>query len=121
VDLRYGDTEYFLQSGFQPDWQAKSVGVVLKAYILRELIGAGIRYYDFLSGGEDYKMRWGADLRKYSFVRSAPIWSSAGVLLRVISFCESVKERLRNAMPTSIWNRLRRVYRCLQPLGTTET
>lgn len=113
--FRYGDTESFLQGGFDPAWSAKSVGLVLKARILRQLIESGAHFYDFLGGGEEYKLRWGAELRKYQFARFAPPWSRAAFVLDSIRISRNAKEWLRTRIPLSFWETLRRGYRTLRP------
>lgn len=113
--LRYGNTHYQLQEGFDPEYYAYSVGLVLKAMVLRELIDEGVRWYDFLGGGEPHKRRWGADRRSYYSVRCAPPRSRGFLYLEVAQGVESSKARLRACLPAPAWKLLRWTYRHLCP------
>ncbi len=56
----------YYQSGWDPEprFCRLSPGVVLMAHSIREAINEGLRYYEFLRGGEDYKFRWARAHRK---------------------------------------------------------
>jgi len=56
--IECGSTYYFYQSGYDPDWSAKSVGLVLLGMSMERAIGRGMRVYDFLHGVEPYKLDW---------------------------------------------------------------
>jgi len=51
---------YYLQQGFDTNCGKLSVGVALKAHVVRECIAEGIREYDFLGGIAPHKEKWGA-------------------------------------------------------------
>lgn len=55
-----------LQEGFDPDWNEKDIGNVLRGYVMESLISKGILIYDFLGGITFHKRTWGAE-EKYSF------------------------------------------------------
>jgi len=116
LGFHYGDTYYFFQAGFDPDWYSKSVGLVLKATIMRHLIESGVQFYDFLAGGDDYRLRWGPELRSYFSLRLARSFSRGGLSIRLIGLTLSVKEALRRQIPASAWASLRRSYRRFRPL-----
>jgi CelD/BcsL family acetyltransferase involved in cellulose biosynthesis len=50
---------YFLQQGFDTALDSLSIGIALKAHVVRESIARGAREYDFLGGNAPYKQRWG--------------------------------------------------------------
>src|SRR5207248_2771552 len=54
------DTVYFYQSGRDPRWEDKSVGVALMVKMIRRAIEGGYRRFDFLRGDEAYKREWTA-------------------------------------------------------------
>jgi CelD/BcsL family acetyltransferase involved in cellulose biosynthesis len=56
--FRYGGSEWYYQSGRDPDWERSSVGLVLVAHSLRSAIEDGVSYYRLLRGGESYKDRF---------------------------------------------------------------
>jgi len=55
--VHHGEFLYF-QSGFDPTWRSKSVGLVLVGETFRDSFAAGLRSYDFLRGTEPYKAEW---------------------------------------------------------------
>jgi len=48
----------YYQSGYDPAWGSKSVGLVLLARTLQDAYGEGLREFDFLRGDEAYKAQW---------------------------------------------------------------
>ena len=56
----YGQTRFLYNSGYDPEYGALSVGLLLKALCLRDAIEEGKRYFDFLRGNEPYKYDLGA-------------------------------------------------------------
>ena len=56
--FRFGDAEWYYQSGRDPDWDKDSVGLVLLAHTIREAFDDGLRTYRLLRGGESYKDRF---------------------------------------------------------------
>ncbi|MGE3073153.1 MAG: GNAT family N-acetyltransferase [Dehalococcoidia bacterium] len=54
-----GRTLYLYNSGFEPEHSKLAVGLLSKAYAIREAISLGRRRFDFLRGEEDYKRRLG--------------------------------------------------------------
>jgi CelD/BcsL family acetyltransferase involved in cellulose biosynthesis len=63
--FRYRDTVYLLQEGFNPKYAAEKVGYALRAHVLKEMIAAGAKRYDFLGGDDRYKLRFGASQDTY--------------------------------------------------------
>ena len=60
----YADKFYFYQSGFHPDFEKYSVGLVTLGLSLQSAIEDGAREFDFLHGDESYKFLWTQSLRK---------------------------------------------------------
>jgi CelD/BcsL family acetyltransferase involved in cellulose biosynthesis len=48
----------YYQSGYDPAWASKSVGLVLLARTVQDAYGEGLREFDFLRGDEAYKAQW---------------------------------------------------------------
>ncbi len=55
----YGNRLYVYNSAIDPRYSALSVGWVLLAYLLQWSIAHKRRAFDFMRGGEDYKLRFG--------------------------------------------------------------
>jgi len=60
ISFDYLDSYLLYNSGYNPDFSYLSVGILNKAFAIREAIGAGKRYFDFLRGPERYKYDLGA-------------------------------------------------------------
>lgn len=56
----YGRSRLLYNSGYDPDYRYYSVGLLLKAFALRDAIEEGKEYFDFLRGSEPYKYDLGA-------------------------------------------------------------
>ena len=59
--LRYAGRELYYQAGRDPAFERHAVGFVLLVHTVREAMNDGMRDYDFLRGGENYKDRFTAD------------------------------------------------------------
>ncbi len=62
--LRYGDTFYFYQSGFDAAFSRQSVGLVMMGMAIRSAIEEGATEYDLLHGDEEYKFHWTQETRE---------------------------------------------------------
>jgi len=58
-----GDCYYFFLSGFDQAWSKYSLGFTLLWLSIREALRRGLKMYDFLRGGENYKFDWSDNLR----------------------------------------------------------
>ena len=63
-----GEFLYF-QSGYDPEWRNRSVGLVLVGETFRDALDGGLRGYDFLRGTESYKSDWTSRVRRTVAVR----------------------------------------------------
>jgi len=59
----------FYQSGYDPQWRQKSVGLVLLGDTFRDCIESGYLEYDFLRGTEPYKLEWATQQRRTMALR----------------------------------------------------
>jgi hypothetical protein len=55
---------FLLQEGFDPAWQDRGVGNVLRSHVFRDCIARGVTTYDFLAGVTAHKLSWGATIKK---------------------------------------------------------
>ena len=55
----YRDTVYLYNSGYEPDYGGLSVGVISKALCIKDGIERKKKRFDFLKGGEAYKLHLG--------------------------------------------------------------
>lgn len=115
--MRYHETSYDLQGGFDPAFHSASVGYVLRAHMLRNLIESGVRKHDHLGGVTDSKLRWGAIPGEYLFLTFArPATFSAAYIETLVTACR-MREYLRTHAPQPVFDIIRRGYRFFVPLN----
>jgi CelD/BcsL family acetyltransferase involved in cellulose biosynthesis len=112
--FRHLNTVYALQEGFDPSYQADSIGYVLRAHMLGRLIAAGVRRYDFLAAYNPSKARWGALEGHYRDVHFARPYSLGSFLLRAVECGARTKEGLRARLPRPMWTLLHRLNASVQ-------
>ena len=117
--FHYEGTYSFLQAGFDPEYAPYSVGVVLRAHIMQELIRRGLREYDFLGGDDHYKQSWGAASRTYIFLSCARPFTRAAIGLVLDFAAENTRNWLRVHTPRPIWQLLKHSYLRLKKAGKT--
>jgi CelD/BcsL family acetyltransferase involved in cellulose biosynthesis len=59
----------YYQSGYDPEWRNRSVGLVLVGETFKDAIESGAVEYDFLRGTEPYKFDWATRQRRTVAVR----------------------------------------------------
>ena len=113
--MRYRDTVYSLQEGYDPDHASDRVGFILRAHVLKQLISEGVRIYDFLAGEDPHKARWKPSPSSYRDIRFAATWSLGGVLLNSSYRSLAAKEWLRERLHPSLWRLLHKANLALKP------
>ena len=68
----YNGKFYFYQSGFHPDFEKQSVGLVVMGMAIRQAIAEGAEEFDFLHGDEPYKRHWAFEKRELSRLELYP-------------------------------------------------
>jgi len=106
--LRRGATVFSLQEGFDPEYAADSVGYVLRSHVLRQIVGEGVRRYDFLGGTDDSKMRWGGEVKSYRNLHFARPLSLGSAYLRLKLRGAQSKAWMRDHLPAEVWSGLKR-------------
>jgi CelD/BcsL family acetyltransferase involved in cellulose biosynthesis len=59
--FKYGDSYYYYQSGFNPEWRKLSPGSLMIGFAIERAMAEGAANFDFLRGDEPYKHRWTKD------------------------------------------------------------
>ena len=106
--FRYAHRVFQLQEGYDPKRSSDRPGYVLRGAVLERLIKDNVRTYDFLGGEDAYKSRWGAHQAVYRQIHFAPAFSFGAVWLECVDKAGRSKERLRVALPSSLWSLLRK-------------
>lgn len=107
--FRYGATVFCLQEGFDAEYASDSVGFVLRSQVIRDLIGQGIRRYDFLGGTDEFKKRWGAQRDDYFNISFARPRSKGAAYLRSLDHARRAKSWLRENLPAGAWSVLHKI------------
>lgn len=97
---------FSLQEGYDPVYSRDSVGYVLRAHVIRQLIAAGVRRYDFLAGEDVSKTRWGAGVTRYVSIHFARRASKGSLYLQMVNAATEGKEWLRLHLHEDVWQAL---------------
>jgi CelD/BcsL family acetyltransferase involved in cellulose biosynthesis len=106
--FRYRNSVYSLQEGFDPAYSSERVGYVLRAHIIKTLIGQGVRQYDFLGGEEQSKVRWGAQIGSYADLHFARHMTQGAIYLRMDQTTRALKSWIRSNLPAPVLRALRK-------------
>lgn len=106
-----------LQEGYDRKYSTDSVGYVLRARVLQELIAQGVRTYDFLGGADESKLRWGAEPGHYLDLRFARPFSAGAAYLRTQQYAAESKSWLRRNLPETVWQVLHKANVGIRGLG----
>jgi CelD/BcsL family acetyltransferase involved in cellulose biosynthesis len=97
----------FYQSGADPEFAGRSVGLVLLAESIRAALEEGLGRYEFLHGEEPYKLEWADSMR----TTVTHVVRRESLRARLAQLEETVDQRLRSAaghvLPSRVVARLR--------------
>ena len=96
--FRYGPTFFFYQSGFDPEFEKQSVGLVTLGLSIQSASEEGVEEYDLLHGDEPYKFHWAREARDLIQVELYPPSAGGRLCHRVAGWRRSVKSILRSAL-----------------------
>src|SRR5919197_1727130 len=105
------DTFSYYQSGMDPEWRSKSVGMVLVGATVENAIRSGLRHYDFLRGTEASKFDWVSKVRRTTGLRIAPSTGVGAWFVMGEDGVTAAKALLKRALPEATLERLRRLRR----------
>jgi CelD/BcsL family acetyltransferase involved in cellulose biosynthesis len=113
----YGDKFNYYQSGYDPHWASRSVGLVLLARTVQDAYSEGLREFDFLRGNEGYKGEWARGERWTLRMR---LWRGArGRAARMaLAGATFARETAKAAMPKRALETGRRLRRTLRARST---
>jgi CelD/BcsL family acetyltransferase involved in cellulose biosynthesis len=106
--FRHRNAVYSLQEGFDPAYSSERVGYVLRAHVLKTLIGQGVRQYDFLGGKEASKFRWGAQNGSYANIHFARQLTRGAIYLSIDQTKHTLKSWFRTNLPAPVLRALRK-------------
>ena len=108
--VHHGEFIYF-QSGYDPEWRNKSVGLVLVGETFRGAFEEGLGGYDFLRGTETYKSDWTRQQRRTVALRihlrdGAGAWFTSHE-----QFGRRARDAVKSTLPETLVERVRRLRR----------
>ena len=109
----HGPKFNYYQSGYDPNWACKSVGLVLLARTVQDAFGEGLKEFDFLRGNEGYKAdwsraeRWTIQIRLWRGARGRAARAALGATL-------FAREAVKAAMPERALGWMRKARRLLR-------
>jgi CelD/BcsL family acetyltransferase involved in cellulose biosynthesis len=98
--LRYGNTFSFYQSGFDPEFAKKSVGLVMMGLAIRSAIEEGVAEYDFLHGDEEYKFHWTQKSKELRRIELFPPRARGFLYRHAISANRAARRLARRVLPS---------------------
>jgi CelD/BcsL family acetyltransferase involved in cellulose biosynthesis len=101
-----GKFTYF-QSGYDPAWRSKSVGLVLVGETFKDSFAEGLTEYDFLRGTETYKADWVGSSRRTVALRIHAMKGRGAWLSRHETLARHLRDALKRALPTGWVERIR--------------
>jgi CelD/BcsL family acetyltransferase involved in cellulose biosynthesis len=105
------DTFVYFQSGYDPEWRNRSVGLVLVGETFRDALASGLTEYDFLRGTETYKSDWVTKQRRTVSVRvHGGTWAGRW-FTRSEELAREVRNGAKAVMPDTLVEKVRRLRR----------
>ena len=111
LGFEYNRRFFQLQEGFDPDQANLSVGITLRAWVMRDLIARRVEVYDFLGGFDEYrqyKERWGAQPTSSFELLLARPGLKTQVSLALPQLVEGAKSAARRVLPEPLLELRRR-------------
>ena len=108
--LQGGSFSYF-QSGYDPAWRNKSVGLVLVGKTLEDSLASGAQRYEFLRGTEPYKFDWVSQQATTVALRIYSKGTRGAWLTRSEVWARRLRNGVKALMPKRLEERVRRLRR----------
>jgi CelD/BcsL family acetyltransferase involved in cellulose biosynthesis len=106
--VRSGPTVHLLQEGFDPKFSKDKIGYALRAATFEHFIGVGVKHYDFLGGGDTYKLRFGSLKSKYRTIHFARPSTPGSARLTLDRLDHNSRQWVRENLPGTVVQALRR-------------
>jgi CelD/BcsL family acetyltransferase involved in cellulose biosynthesis len=101
----------YFQSGYDPEWRNRSVGLVLVGETFKDAIAEGLTEYDFLRGTETYKSDWVTKQRRTVSLRVHADRSAGRWFTQAEETARRVRNGVKQVLPTTLVERIRRLRR----------
>jgi CelD/BcsL family acetyltransferase involved in cellulose biosynthesis len=112
----HGKKFNYYQSGYDPNWASRSVGLVLLARTVQDAFGEGLEEFDFLRGNEGYKGEWARGERWTIQLR---LWRGARGQLARAALGASIfaRETVKAALPQRAVEAVKKARRLLRSVS----
>jgi CelD/BcsL family acetyltransferase involved in cellulose biosynthesis len=104
-------TFIYFQSGYDPEWRNRSVGLVLVGETFKDALESGLTEYDFLRGTETYKSDWVSKQRRTVAVRLHAHEGAGRWFTRHEELARSVRNTFKRILPDATVEKIRRLRR----------
>jgi CelD/BcsL family acetyltransferase involved in cellulose biosynthesis len=104
----HGGKFIYFQSGYDPAWANKSVGLVLVGETFRLALEEGLQEYDFLRGTEKYKSDWTTATRKTVAITAYARGSLGDRSVQLEAFARHGRNLVKSMLPTQAVETVRR-------------
>ncbi len=111
--VTHDKTFFYYQSGYEPVWAGRSVGLVLLARTVQDAFAEGLTDFDFLRGNEGYKAQWA---RAERWTVQLRFWRGARgrAAQTAEKATKGVREALKSAVPAGLLEGARVARRALK-------
>jgi CelD/BcsL family acetyltransferase involved in cellulose biosynthesis len=103
----HNNTFHYYQSGRDPEWQEKSVGMVLVGETFKDSIELSLCAFDFLQGAEPFKADWASGVKHTVGVRIYKVNGIGRWLDRREWAIKAAKDYAKRVLPEHLVHRLR--------------
>ncbi|AKF82106.1 cellulose biosynthesis protein CelD [Myxococcus fulvus 124B02] len=107
----HGNRFVYFQSGYDPEWRNRSVGLVLVGESFKDALAAGLTEYDFLRGTETYKSDWVSKQRRTVSVRVHSGTKAGQWYSRAEELARKVRNAAKQVLPGTWVEKVRRLRR----------
>ncbi len=109
--LFHGGAFLYFQSGYDPAWRNRSVGLVLVGETFKDALERGCREYDFLRGTEGYKADWTRLQRQTVSLRVHARRGAGAWFTSAEKGARAGREAAKRLLSTGVVERIRRLRR----------
>jgi len=106
---RSGGRYFDYLTGFDEQWDKYSVGNLLIAYVIEQLINDEMQEFDFLQGEGTYKFKWATDVRNNYYMRVTSSTVRGRVVWETSHLIEVAQQVKRKIFPASFRRELKQL------------
>ncbi|QAT84433.1 hypothetical protein EJ065_2863 [Corallococcus coralloides] len=109
--ILHGQTFVYFQSGYDPAWRNRSVGLVLVGETFKDAIEMGLTEYDFLRGTETYKSDWVTKQRQTVSLRAHGAGFAGTWFTRSEEWARQTRNAVKGVLSEELVEKVRRFRR----------